>query len=167
MGHTNIRLALESRYAAYAGRLIELHENIARIRREAEKLPELEATIPELESLVESASMLLKDADPEWTPEQTQPLKPWTHNLSVPFSSCGRRGMEVLRVADKPMTTREIALEVLRQSGNEEPDRKLLHRTKNAVEASLRKFKGRTVEASGKYPMQWRTIAKTNLQFDV
>lgn len=167
MGHSNLRQSLGKRYSALTGQLREVHENIARIRREAEKLPELEAQIPKLELLIASAAMLLEDADPSWKREQTPAIKPWTHMLTVPFGTCGRRGMEVLRLADKPMTARQIALEVLRQAGTEDADAKLIQRTLNAIEASLRKHRGRSVESSGKYPAQWRTIAKSDIDFDI
>ena len=167
MGMTNLRASLEKRYSALTGQLREAHENIARIQREVEKLPEIEASIPKLEALIASAAMLLEDADPTWEREQTPAIAPWTHNIPVPFGSCGRRGMEVLRQANKPMTAREIALEVLRQSGTESPDKPTIQRTLNAIEASMRKFRGRTVESSGKYPAQWRSIAKPEITFDV
>ena len=166
MGYSNLRHSLEKRYSALTGQLREVHENIARIKRETEKLPELEARIPKLESLIASAAMLLEDADPTWRRDETPAIKPWTHQLPVPFGSCGRRGMEVLRQANRAMTAREIALEVLRQSGNEIANRQTVQRTLNAIEASLRKHRGRSVEASGKYPMQWRSIAKPEIGFD-
>lgn len=167
MGHSNLRHSLEKRYSALTGQLREAHQNIARIQREVEKLPELEASIPKLEALITSAAMLLEDADPEWRREQTPAIKPWTHLLPVPFGSCGRRGMAVLRQADKPMTSRQVALEVLRQSGTEDPDKPTIQRTLNAIEASFRKFRGRTVESSGKYPAQWRSITMSDMTFDV
>lgn len=166
MGQSNLRHALGKRYSALTGRLREAHENIARIKREAEKLPELEARLPKLETLIESAAMLLEDADPTWRREQTPPIKPFTHLLPVPFGSCGRRGLEVLRIADKPMSAREIALEVLRQSGNENADPKVIQRTVTNIDACLRKFENRTVQSSGKYPKQWRTILKREIEFD-
>jgi hypothetical protein len=167
MGMTNLRHSLEKRYSALTGQLREAHDNIARIKREAEKLSEIEASIPRLEALIASAAMLLEDADPSWQREQTPAIKPWTHSLPVPFGSCGRRGMEVLRQADRPMTPRQIALEVLRQAGNESADGKTVQRTLNAIEASMRKHRGRTVESSGKYPAQWRSIANPSINFDV
>ena len=150
MGITNLRLALEKRYSALAGRLDETHASILRIRREVDKLDELEASIPKLKALVASAEMLLRDAYPDWQPEQTPPLKPWTHNIPVPFGSCGRRGMAVLRNADRGMTARQVATEVLREVGCDEPDRETLRRTQTAVEASFRKFKGKTIQHVGK-----------------
>ena len=167
MAYSNLRHSLEKRYSALTGQLREAHDNIARIKREVEKLPELEASIEKLETLIASAAMLLEDADPDWRREQTPAIKPWTHMLSVPFGSCGRRGMEVLRNADKPMTSRQIALEVLRQSGTEDADSKLVQRTLNAIEASLRKHRGRTVESSVKYPAQWRTVNNQDVDFDI
>ena len=166
MGITNLRHSLEKRYSALTGQLREVHGNIARIKREIETLAELEAQIPKLEALIESAAMLLEDADPTWSREQTPAIKPFVHYLPVPFGSCGRRGMEVLRQAHAPMTTRQIALEVLRQCGSDDTDPKTIQRTVNAVEASLRKHRGRTVTSSGKYPAQWKSIIKTDLAFD-
>lgn len=66
--------------------------------------------------------MLLADNNPAWKPEQIGPVKPWTHKVPVPFGSCGRRGLSILRRAEKPLTTRQIALEVLRESGKEDAD---------------------------------------------
>lgn len=166
MGLTNFKQSLERRYSVLTGQLQAVRADIERIKREVAQLEELEARIPQLEALIASADMLLRDAHPDWTPATTAPLQPWTHHLPVPFGTCGRRGMEVLRKADRPMTVCEIALRVLRDVGCEEPDRKLTQRTLNAIEASLRKHKGSSVESSGKYPAQWRSIAKGDLAFD-
>jgi uncharacterized protein involved in exopolysaccharide biosynthesis len=76
MSHTNLRHSLGKRYSALTGQLREVNENVARIKREVEKLPELEARIPKLEALIESAAMLLEDADPAWRRDQTPPIKP-------------------------------------------------------------------------------------------
>lgn len=167
MGITNFKASLEKRYAVLTGELQATHANIARIKREVSKLGELEARIVELEALIAGAAMLLRDAHPDWTPEATEPIEPWTHKLPVPFGTCGRRGMEVLRKADRPMTVREVTLEVLRSVGCEEPDKETLQRAFNAIEASFRKHRGDTLESSGKYPAQWRTIAKNGLEFDI
>lgn len=166
MGITNLRHSLEKKFSALTGELREVHANIARIASEQANLPELEARIPKLEALIESASMLLKDLNDEWEPEQTPAVKPWTHNLPVPFGSCGRLGMEVLRQANVPMTARQIALEVLRQVGEGAIDSKTIQRTLNAIEASLRKHRGVSVESSGKYPAQWRALRKSEIEFE-
>ena len=64
------------------------------------------------------------------------------------------------------MTVRDVAKAVLRDVGQEEPDRETLRRVQNAIEASFRKFRGRTVESSGQYPAQWRAINKPEITFD-
>jgi hypothetical protein len=102
MGTTNLQHALKRRYAALTGELEQVRVNIDRIRREQAKLSALEARIPKLEALIESAAMLLKDASKDWKPEQTPPVRPFTHTLPVPFGSCGRRPMDVLRQATRP-----------------------------------------------------------------
>ena len=167
MGMTNLQHSLEKLYSSLTGELQGVHKNIARIKREMEQLADLETRIPELEASIDSAEMLLKRSDPNWSPESAPPIEPWSHKLPIPFGSCGRRGMEVLRLADKPMTAREIATQVLRECGQEDADPKIVQRTTNTVEASLRKFRGRTVELSGKYPAQWRTTAKQDVEFDI
>ena len=131
MGMTNLQHSLEKLYSALTGQREGIRANIARINREMDKLSELEASLPKLEASIASTAILLKRSNPEWTPDHTPPVQPWTHHLTVPFGTCGRRGMAVLRLANKPMTGREIALQVLRESGDENPDPKLIQRTLN------------------------------------
>ena len=121
---TNLQHSLEKLYSSLTGELQGVHKNIGRIKREMEQLADLETRIPELEASIDSAEMLLKRSDPNWSPESAPPIEPWSHKLPIPFGSCGRRGMEVLRLADKPMTAREIATQVLRECGQEDADPK-------------------------------------------
>ncbi|MEZ5655294.1 MAG: hypothetical protein R3E04_05315 [Sphingobium sp.] len=166
MGLTNYQHALRKKYSALTGELEEVRAQIECIHREQVKLPALEARIPKLEALIASAAMLLKDASCEWGPEQSPPVRPWTHTISIPFGPCGRRAMNILRQVDKSMTVREIALEVLKQAGVAKPDRKIIQRTQNAVDSSLRAHRGRGVESSSKCPAQWRSMAKPGIEFD-
>jgi hypothetical protein len=166
MGHTNLRHSLSKRYSALTGQLEDVQASIEPINREAAKLPELEARVPDLERLIESARLILEGVDPDWSPEEAPPLKPWTHNIPVPFGQCGRRGLACLREAARPMSVREVAREVLRQVGCPQPESETLRRVQNSIESSFRKFKGRSVESSGKYPAQWRAIHKPEITFD-
>jgi hypothetical protein len=167
MGLTNLQHSLRKKYSALTGELAETRFQIERIQREQSKLIALEARIPELEALITSAALLLKDGCPEWEPEQSPPVRPFSHHIPIPFGSCGRRAMEIVRLAKAPMTVREIALEVLRQAGVDQPSAKVLQQTHNAVHAALKQRKGRWVESSGKYPAQWRSIAKAEIEFGV
>jgi hypothetical protein len=166
MGLTNLQHSLSKKYSALTGELADVRLQIARIQREQAKLADLEARIPKLEALIASAALLLKDASSDWEPEHSPAVRPFSHNIPIPFGSCGRRALEIVRLADKPMTVRQIAQEVLRQAGIEQPDPKVMQQTHSAVHAALKQRKGRWVESSGKYPAQWRSVIKAGVGFD-
>jgi hypothetical protein len=165
MGHTNLYHSLEKKYAALTGELEHIHAKIARIEREQAKLPDLQSRIAELQELIESAAKLLQGIYPTWTPDQTDPVIPWTHTQAVPYGQCGRRALEVIRDSNVPVTTRQIAVKVLQGIGLKEPDRETVRKTIIAVEASLRSYRGKTIESSGKFPMQWRSIINPDIEF--
>ena len=165
MGITNLREPLRKRYSALTGQLLDARLSIERIRREAAMLEEIESRVPDLERQIETTRALLHDVDPEWNPDDERPIKPWTHTIPVPFGQCGRRGMAVLRAAVEPMTVRQVAKQVLREVGVEDADRATMQRVQSAIEASFRKFAGRSTESSGKYPAQWRAITKPDMPF--
>jgi hypothetical protein len=164
MGLTNFQHCLRKKYGALTGELIEVQSQKDRIHHEQAKLPALESRIVQLDALIAAAKLLLNDAG-GWNPDQTPPVRPWTHAIPIPFGSCGRRAMNILRLSDKPMTVREIALEVLTQAGVEHPEREIAQRTHNAVHAALKARRGRSVEASGKYPAQWRCLVNQEIEF--
>ena len=166
MGITNFRASLRKRYAALTGERLDLQNRIERVKRDVLKLDEMEARIPELEKLIAAAVMLLEDNDPDWTPEDTPAVRPWTHHVPVPFGQCGRRGMKVLREAANPMTCRQVALAVLADFVEGDPPLETLRRVQTAIESSFRKFKGRTIESSNTYPKQWRAINKPQIDFE-
>ncbi len=157
MGMTNYQHALRKKYSALTGERDLLQERIARIQQQQALLPELEARAAKLDALADSAAMLLQE-EGDWSEADSPPVKPWTHTLPIPFGTCGRRAMDVLRTADSPMTVREITLEVLRQIGVNDPDRATLQKAQNAVDASLRKHRGRGIDRDDGYPARWRTI---------
>lgn len=129
-------------------------------------MPKLEARAAKLDELAQSAAMLLKDDCEDWEAADSPPVRPWTHCLPIPFGTCGRRALEVLRHAEKAMTVREVTLEVLRQVGVADPDRATIQRAQNAVDSSLCNHRGRGVESSDRYPAQWRSSARPELAFD-
>jgi len=165
MGATNYTLALEKRYSRLTGQLEELRANIERIKSEHKKLPEFERKHQSLEILIQSVATLLKEEDVNWEPALTPPIKPWSYSIPIPFGSVGRRGHDVLRRAEVSLTVREIAQQVLREVGCENPSRKILERTTNTIGVTLHRYEGRTVERSGKYPARWRVIHKPYIDF--
>lgn len=166
MGSTNLQHSLKKKFSVLTGELVEVRARIKLLHREREKLTDLETRALTLESLIEAATALLKDIAPDWTPEQTAPVRPRAHTLPIPYGSCGRRAMDVLRRAGGTMTVRQIAIEIIREAGIDVPEPKVLQRMQNAIDASLRAHRGKGVEASDTYPAQWRTMAKTEIAFD-
>lgn len=166
MGQTNLRASLKKRFSQLKGQRAELVSRIEAVRRDAARLDEMEAELPKFDRLLEATELLLRDNDPDFDPEETPALKPWTHHIPVPFGQCGRRGLKVLREANRPMSVRQVAQQVLAECDTSDPDKETLRRVQNAIEASFRKFQGRTVESSGKYPAQWRAINRPEIDFD-
>ncbi|KLE31090.1 hypothetical protein [Aurantiacibacter gangjinensis] len=166
MGQTNLRASLRKRHSQLKGQRDDLALRIEAVKRDMAKLDELEAELPKLDELIRASELLLKDNDPDFDPDENPPLKPWTHHIPVPFGQCGRRGLKVLKEANAAMSVRQVAQQVLREVGVDEPELETLRRVQNAIESSFRKFDGRTVESSGAYPKQWRSIVKRELKFD-
>jgi hypothetical protein len=167
MGASNYQSALSKRHSKLTGLLEDAKNSIARIKAEHDRLPEFEAKIAELQPLIQSLRVLLKAEDPEWKPDRAPPIMPWKYGITpIPFGSVSRRGMQVLQEAVRPMSAREIAVEVLRRAGEDDPAPEIVLRTTNTIQSSLRKFEGRTVESSGKYPAQWRPLHNRSIDFD-
>lgn len=166
MGHTNLRSSLQKRYAGLVGKRDDLLIKIERTKRDITHLAAMEAEIPQLDILIEAAETLIKDNDPSWSADDTPGVRPWTHHIPVPFGQCGRRGLATLRNAERPMSVRQVAIEVLSDCGVDDPEAAVLHRVQNAIESSFRHYKNQTVTSSGRYPAQWRAINKPGIQFD-
>jgi len=167
MGATNYQMALSKRYSKLTGLAADARSSIERIKADHERLPELEAQIVELQPQIESLAILLKAEDPDWQPDRAPPTMPFKYGITpIPFGSVSRRGIQTLFRASRAMTARELAVEVLRQAGEDDPPPEMILRTTNTINSSLRKFAGRTVESSGKYPAQWRPIHRQSIRFD-
>jgi hypothetical protein len=167
MGATNYQMALTKRYSKLTGLVEDARKTIARIKADQKKLPQLETQITELQPQIQALAVLLKADDPAWRPERAPPIMPFKYGITpIPFGSVSRRGIKALFEANRPMTARELAVEVLRQAGTDDPPPEMVLRTTNTINSSLRKFEGRTVVSSGKYPAQWRPSHKPGIRFD-
>jgi hypothetical protein len=167
MGATNYQMALGKRYSKLTGLVADAENSIERIKADHKRLPELEAQIAELKPQIESLAVLLKAEDPEWKPDRAPPTMPFKYGITpIPFGSVSRRGIQTLFRAHRAMTARELAVEVLKQAGEDDAPPEMILRTTNTINSSLRKFQGRTVECSGKYPAQWRPIHNASIDFD-
>jgi hypothetical protein len=70
-----------------------------------------------------------------------------------------RHALDVLRTADKPLTTREVVLRMLAAKGVTNASGKQIHDLFGGVQAALRTYKGATVSNSGQSPARWATAA--------
>jgi hypothetical protein len=70
-----------------------------------------------------------------------------------------RAALDVLRRADGPLTTREIAVAMLRAKGVSQPGLKQLRDLYGGIQSSMRNYEGKSVERVGEgMPRRWRLI---------
>lgn len=160
MGQTNLKHALQRKYALMAGELKEKAGEVVRIQTLFEQLPALSGRAQRLERLLECAEELLKEIDPAWTPDKVKPLKPNVHKAPVALGRISKTALDVLREAAGPMTTREIADALLAREGVGEVDGQGRQRVINSVDATLRAKTGRVVEADGNWPKRWTVMTQ-------
>lgn len=149
MGITNLRGSLENEIACHRGELVELRAQIEQAKKLIEQLPTMIGRAGALQETIEAAEKVIKFRTPEWRSESVKPRRRTAHNNPIPFGNISPTALEILRqAAGKPIRTREVAREVLRHHGVEEPERKLLDRVSNSVGASLAAYEKRSVVKS-------------------
>lgn len=137
------------------GELIAKREEVDRVERLVDSLPALRDRVWELQTLIEATETLIKSIKPDWQRDTIDPVRPFVHQIPIKLGEAGRKGMEVLRTATKPMTTREIAEEVLRRERLTDVNLATRERIRNAIDASLRKRRGSVVDSDGSWPQRW------------
>lgn len=158
MGHTNLLLGLERKIGAFMGEHAAKRDEIERIEKLAETLPAMRDRLWELQTLIEATEALLKNIKPDWQRDTVDPIRPCVHQIPIKLGEAGRKGLEVLRDASEPMTTREIADEVLRREGVEDANTATRERVRNTIDASLRTRRGKIVTSDGLWPQRWWVI---------
>jgi len=123
-----------------------------------EKLPTLSARAQRLERLLECAEEILKELDPTWTPDRVKPRRPHVPQAPVALGRITKSTLDILRTAEKPLTTREIADLVLAIDAIDDADSQVRQRLTNAVDATLRNKAGKVVRSDGGFPRRWSVI---------
>jgi hypothetical protein len=82
-----------------------------------------------------------------------------TGNPWIKRPDCFRQALGVLREAEKPLTTREIALRLLAKHGVTEPTIKNMRDMYGAIHRGLRNHTGKSVHAAGEGAPVRRVIA--------
>jgi capsular polysaccharide biosynthesis protein len=88
-------------------------EEVERIEKLAASLPEMRDRLWELQTLMEATEALLQSIKPGWQRDTIDPVRPHVHQIPIKLGEASRKGLEVLRTATEPMTTHEIADEIL------------------------------------------------------
>lgn len=158
MGTTNLKKALEFKYASFAGELKDKAGEVARIQTLFEQLPALSARAQRLERLVECAEEILKELDPTWTPARVKPRRPHVPKSPVKLGRITKSVLDVLRESRVPLTTKEIADRVLEREPVEAMDQQEFQRLKNSVDATLRAKEGTVVKHDRGWPRAWSII---------
>jgi hypothetical protein len=95
---------------------------------------------------------------PEMDLKPISPTRPQKPRKVTPRGKQSTLALEVLKAATTPLTTREVAREVLKRQGQEEPDERLIGIVVPNVHGALARFKKRgTVKENGN-PKRWEIV---------
>ena len=139
MGQTNLKAALERKYALLKGELGDKQKRVEQIETLfRDELPILSDRTRRVGRLLECAEELLREIDPAWTPDRVRPSRPNVHKAPVAIGRISKTALDVLREAGKPLTISEIADELLARENVGEVDQQTHRRIRNSVDATLR-----------------------------
>ncbi|MBX3564008.1 MAG: hypothetical protein KF730_05455 [Sphingomonas sp.] len=134
-------------------------EQIAKIESAYATVPDLRSRVDEIGRLLEACQIVITSDHPKWTIDHIIPARPFAHKIPVKLGSATKLAYEALRLAEKPLTGREIAREVLRRSGQTDPHRDTITKVANTIGNSLRKRHARGVVANdGEWPARWWVV---------
>ena len=125
-----------------------------------ETLPTLSRRAERLRHLMGCAEELLKEIDPAWAPVRAKPVVPHVHKAPVPMGEIPKGALIALRKAERGLTAREIAIDILHRHGFTVYDKPTLRRVTNSVLASLKKKDGLVVKSDDGYPFKWTVASR-------
>ena len=159
MGKTNRTAALETKIIALLGEAEIKREEIAKAERLIAALPVLRERVWELDELVKACEVVIKSDHPDWTRDHLKPARPFMHKIPVRFGNASKLALDVLRLSGERLRVKEIAIEVLRREGHDQPTTDVIEKVANTIGNALRKKRdGGYVETDGDYPARWWAI---------
>lgn len=159
MGITNRTAALETKITHLLGEQQLREEEVAKAEKLIEQLPALRDRLCEIESLISACETIIKSDHPDWTRDHLSASRPFVHKIPIRLGSATKQGLDVLRLADNPLTVREIAIEVLRREGHESPTTETITKVANTIGNGLRKKpRGEYLDHDGGWPARWWAI---------
>ena len=156
MGRTNLKEALERKFAALAGELKDKQKRIDHIEGLFDELPVLSKRAERVKVLLECAEELLKEIDPAWKREKVKPRRANECQGPLPQGDVAKSVLAILRETGAEMTCRQLAIAVLNRHGISEYDKGTLQRLTNTVNANMRAKDGSLVSANDDWPAKWR-----------
>jgi len=158
MGTSNVKAGLENRIALYKGELEPLEAKINMIEDGLKVLNLLKNRRQKLRALISGAEDIIFEADPEWQNKVKPRRKRKWHSPFQP-GDLGLKALNVLRVKERWMRPREVALIMLKNRGLD-PDRDTVDKVANSVGGYFKKHEGDLVESRGSYAKEWRIIER-------
>ena len=147
MGISNLKAGLGRKFASWSGERIHLEREIARIS-------EVVATLEQKRERVE----LMAELDPDWDADQVKPSPPYQKKLPYPDGMVTRWAMQLIREADRPFSSLELAQKIVERESEGTDDHDLVNRVREAIDASLRKKLGKYVRYAQTRPTLWERI---------
>lgn len=158
MGRTNLKEALQRKFASLAGELKDKQARIEHIEGLFEELPVLSRRAERVKHLMHCAEELLKEIDPTWKSAKVKPIRPHAYQEVVPKGDLTKSALAILRETGSAMTCRQLAVAVLERHGVTEYDKGILQRVTNGVNSTLRAKEGVLVSANDDWPAKWSVM---------
>jgi hypothetical protein len=162
MGQTNLKHALERKYALLAGELKDKQGEVAKIQTLFEQLPTLSSRTQRIERLLECAEELLKEIDPAWAPTKVKAVRPNVHKAPVEIGRISKTALDVMRQAGVPLTISEITDRLLAMEGVGEIDPQTRQRVRNSVDSTLRQKARKNIVANdgAAFARKWNIVSR-------
>lgn len=158
MGRSNRTAALESKIMFLMGEHESKLVEVAKAEKLVEQLPAMRERLWEIETLISACETVIKSDHPDWTRNHLKPIKAFVHKIPVRLGNASKLALDVLRLADEPMIVRNIAIEVLKREGLENPDTDTITKVANTIGRSLAKRRGTVVQSDRRWPARWWVI---------
>lgn len=100
----------------------------------------------------------MSEIDPEWDADQVKPSPPHQRKLPYANGMVTRWAMQLIRVAEGPFSSMELAEKIVTTQGGDLQDRDLLNRVREAIDNSLRAKLGKYVRYTQTRPTLWERI---------
>ena len=159
MSDTNLRAALERKYALFKGELGEKRQRIDYIESLfREELPKLTEREQRLHRLIDCAEEILKEINPSFAPEKVPPVKPHVHKARTAIGDIAKLTLDILRESSAALTIRQIADQIVVRANLKDAPEAEHKRLRNSIDATLRDKlkKGLVTHDGAKFARKWR-----------